>query len=84
MNRKPNPAAFNNFDAFCDAMVSHAVSICEKVSDFDNFSIARAKNKRIEQARQSAREDAFDIWESFVDYRTDQYERGVGPAWDDF
>lgn len=77
-----SPRDFKDLGSFEDAFVAHRLSQFEPILKIDDYITAQRKAKLNSQAADCAKEDAWEIWSSYVERMEDLYERGIGPAWD--
>lgn len=77
-----SPRGFTDFNSFADAFAARRLSRNDPVSPYDDYATAQAKQAHDARDRAYAVEDAREIWEDHLDQMMEDYERGVGPAWD--
>lgn len=77
-----NPRHFTSFESFADAMAHDAIKLLPLPNTTDDYDVSRHKRAAIRDAMDAATERANDIWWHHVERCEDEFERGVGPAWD--
>jgi hypothetical protein len=81
INRRPRPRNFTHAEEFIVARMDFAAAALPQVTDYDSYAERTAKRAAIAQAREYAREEAWEDWDAFIECATEAYDRGIGPAW---
>ena len=80
---EPNPLRHSTCASFRDAYVAWATADLPRATQYDDFATAEAKRRALTEASISATEVAWDIYDYAIELATEDYERGVGPSWED-
>jgi hypothetical protein len=82
MIRQPSPREFKDFDAFCNAFVSHAIVDLPAVTRDDSRKDAINKSIAIADAEENAMDIAYEKWTDWMAHCEDMFECGIGPGWE--
>lgn len=77
-----SPRNFTSFDAFADAMAHDAIKGLPMPHVGDDHASAQRKRAAVRDAMDAAEDRAMDIWAYHVECCEEDFERGIGPAWE--
>jgi len=81
MTKRPHPRHYTHEEQFISARMDHAAAVLPQVTRYDDYAAATGKRAAIAQAREEACEAARETWADWLEYASEIYERGIGPAW---